>query len=89
MRLWDVPKGTCKIIKQHTQEVTAAVWLPDGDKIITGSHDKNMVRPLTPGPSLIAVNLDAKRACRSHLSTLHFSAHTGCLIRNLRLLRPA
>ncbi len=45
LRLWEATKGTChRIIKQHTEEVTAAVWLPAGDRIITSSPDKNMVR---------------------------------------------
>jgi WD40 repeat protein len=30
------------VVKQHSAEVTSAVWLPDGERIITGSHDKNM-----------------------------------------------
>lgn len=39
-------KGACTlVVKQHSAEVTSAVWLPDGERIITGSHDKNMVRP--------------------------------------------
>lgn len=37
-------KGACTlVVKQHSAEVTSAVWLPEGDRIITGSHDKNMV----------------------------------------------
>ena len=38
-------KGSCMlVVKQHSAEVTSAVWLPDGERIITGSHDKNMVQ---------------------------------------------
>jgi WD40 repeat protein len=41
-------KGSCMlVVKQHSAEVTSAVWLPDGERIITGSHDKNMVRTRT------------------------------------------
>ncbi len=46
LRIWNVAKGACTlVVKQHSAEVTSAVWLPDGERIITGSHDKNMVRP--------------------------------------------
>ena len=41
-------KGSCMlVVKQHSAEVTSAVWLPDGERIITGSHDKNMVQTFT------------------------------------------
>ena len=46
LRIWNAAKGVCTlVVKQHSAEVTAAVWLPDGERIITGSHDKNMVPP--------------------------------------------
>ena len=45
LRLWDPVTGSCqRCIKAHTSEVTAVVWWPDGQSLITGSHDKDLVR---------------------------------------------
>lgn len=45
LRLWDVENGYCRqTIQEHSGEVTAAVWLPSGTTIISGGHDKFMVR---------------------------------------------
>jgi hypothetical protein len=62
LRIWNVSKGACMlVVKQHSAEVTSAVWLPDGERIITGSHDKNMV--LTPcRHAAVAVAADARLA---------------------------
>ena len=49
LRLWDPVAGSCsRIIRAHASEVTAVVWWPDGQSLITGSHDSHLVRPFQP-----------------------------------------
>ena len=45
LRLWDPASGRClQTIRAHSAEVSAMVWWPDGKSIITGSHDRKLVR---------------------------------------------
>jgi WD40 repeat protein len=78
LRIWSMAKGSCMlVVKQHSAEVTSAVWLPDGERIITGSHDKNMVQTpktvassaaLQSARSLMAWKHTTAEACSSKLS---------------------
>ena len=45
LRIWEPLAGTClQVVKAHSSEVSAMVWMPDGLSIITGSHDRHLVR---------------------------------------------
>ena len=47
LRIWEPLEGAClQVIKAHSSEVSAMVWMPDGLSIITGSHDRHLVRRL-------------------------------------------
>jgi len=47
LRIWEPLAGAClQVIKAHNAEVSAMVWMPDGLSIITGSHDRHLVRCL-------------------------------------------
>lgn len=45
LRLWDTASGKCvAIFRHHTDPVTCAAWFPDGSRLATGSHDKQVRR---------------------------------------------
>lgn len=43
LRLWDVASGECLgVLRHHKDPVTCAAWFPDGRRLVTGSHDKQL-----------------------------------------------
>ena len=43
LRLWDAATGKClAVFLHHKEPVTCAAWFPDGQRLVTGSHDKQV-----------------------------------------------
>lgn len=43
IRLWDTSSGEClHVLRKHTDQVTACVWMPHGRTFVSGSHDKKI-----------------------------------------------
>ena len=41
--MWDAASGTClQVLRHHKDPVTCAAWFPDGRRLVTGSHDKQL-----------------------------------------------
>lgn len=54
VKLWDTEGGVClQTYDQHTGNVTACAWLPDGQAFLTGSDDKCGGPDANPGFGLL------------------------------------